>query len=161
MLKAPIPENENERMEAVHRLAILDTQPEERFDALTREAAEKLHAPISTVTILDSTREWYKSCVGLDAKEAPRAISFCGHSLLAENVFIVEDTWNDPRFSDNPMVTGSPFIRFYAGVALLDRKTNQAIGVFCVKDIKPRKFSVAEIDILIEIAKRAEDELNR
>ncbi len=157
---APIPSDEDVRLDAVHRLAILDTNPEPRFDALTKEAVEKLETPMSMVSILDSGREWFKSCVGFDLKEGNREISFCGHALLAKNIFIVEDTLEDPRFADNPMVVGAPFVRFYAGVALFDRKTHQPVGVFCVKDTKPRKFGSDEVTTLIEIAERAEDELN-
>jgi GAF domain-containing protein len=161
MQNAPIPEDENKRLEALHRLDILDTMPEERFDALTREAVEKLKVPMSLVSILDSSREWFKSCVGFDKKEAPRAASFCGHALMATNIFIIEDTLKDPRFADNPMVTGSPFIRSYAGVALFDHKAHQPVGVFCVKDIKPRKFTGEEIGIIMDLAERAEKELNK
>ena len=148
-------------MMAVHKMALLDTPPETRFDILTKEAIEKLHAPISVLSILDSNREWFKSCQGLDAKEGERAISFCGHALLADDIFIVPDTLKDPRFADNPMVTGSPFIRFYAGVALIDHVTNQPVGVFCIKDRIPRTLSTEEIAILLDLAKRAEDELNK
>jgi hypothetical protein len=88
MQKAPIPADENNRMEAVHSLAILDTEPEERFDVLTKEAVEKLKAPISMVTILDTDREWFKSCVGFDKKEGDRAASFCGHASLPERGFL-------------------------------------------------------------------------
>lgn len=161
MQDAPIPSDENKRLEAVHRLAILDTKPEERFDVLTREAVERLKVPMSMVSILDSDREWFKSCIGFDKTEGSRAVSFCGHALLAKNIFIVEDTLKDPRFSNNPMVIGSPFIRFYAGIALFDYKTRQPIGVFCVKDTKPRKFSVVEIAFMIDLANRAEKELNK
>src|ERR1035437_1759585 len=161
MQNAPIPGDENKRIEAVHRLAILDTKPEERFDILTREAVEKLKVPMSMVSILDTDREWYKSCVGYDKNEGARAVSFCGHALLATNIFIVEDTLKDPRFADNPMVTSYPFIRFYAGVALFDYKTRQPVGVFCVKDIKPKKLTTEEITIIIDLADRAEKELNK
>ncbi|MFA5777895.1 MAG: GAF domain-containing protein [Candidatus Paceibacterota bacterium] len=161
MQKAPIPNNEEARMEALHRLAILDTEPEERFDVLTREAVLKLKVPMSMVSILDSDREWFKSCIGYDKKEGSRAVSFCGHALLATNIFIVEDTLKDERFRDNPMVVGEPFIRFYAGVALFDHKTRQPIGVFCVKDTKPRKLSTEEIGIIIDLADKAEKELNK
>jgi GAF domain-containing protein len=160
MKKAPIPENEMERLEAVHRTAILDTEPEERFDSLTREAIKKLNVPISTLSILDKDREWFKSCVGTDKKEGDRSTSFCGHALLSKFVFIVEDTLKDDRFADNPMVLNAPFIRFYAGIALTDHKTGQAIGVFCVKDTKPRSFDTEEIAILMDLADRAEKELN-
>jgi len=158
---APIPQDEQERLAAVHRLAVLDTKPEERFDSLTREAVSKLKVPISMVSILDANREWFKSCVGLEAKEGDRAVSFCGHALLAKTNFIIEDTLLDPRFRDNPMVIGFPFIRAYMGQALVDYKTGKPIGVFCVKDTKPRKFTMAEIGILMDLADRAEKELNK
>lgn len=161
MQNAPIPKDEEKRIEAVHRLAILDTEPEERFDVLTREAVEKLKVPMSMVSILDSNREWYKSCVGYDKKEGGRAESFCGYALMATNIFMIEDTLKDPRFADNPTVTGFPFIRFYAGIALFDQKTRQPIGVFCVKDTKPRKLSVEEIGVMIDLADKAEKELNK
>ena len=158
---APIPDNEEERIAAVHRMTILDTAPEERFDILTKEAVERLKVPISMVTILDSDREWFKSCQGLDQESGDRRISFCGHALLATNIFIVEDTLKDPRFSDNPTVIGSPHIRFYAGIALFDYSTNFPIGVFCVKDTKPRSLSLEEVGILTDLADRAEKELNK
>lgn len=163
MKKAPIPENEKERMEAVHELAILDTEPEDRFDVLTREAKKKLNVPMSTLTIVDSNREWFKSYEGLDEREGEREVSFCGHALLATDIFIVEDTLKDERFFDNPMVIGKPFVRFYAGVALFNRhsKSPMPIGVFCIKDTKPRKFGVEEMSILIDLAIRAEQELNK
>ena len=161
MKKAPIPKNEKERLEAVHKMAILDTEPEGRFDVLTKEAVEKIKVPISTLTILDSKREWFKSCQGLDKKEGERAISFCGHALLVKNIFFVEDTLKDPRFADNPMVIGFPYIRFYGGISLVDHKTGQYIGVFCIKDTKPRTLNADEVDILMDLADRAEKELNK
>lgn len=156
-----MPENEKERMEAVHKMAILDTEPEGRFDNLTKEAVEKIKVPISTLTILDSKREWFKSCQGLDQKEGDRAISFCGHALLAKNIFFVEDTLKDPRFADNPMVVGKPFIRFYGGIALVDHKSGHYVGVFCIKDTKPRTLSAEQVDIFVDLADRAEKELNK
>jgi len=161
MKKAPMPKNEKERMKAVRRTAILDTRPEKRFDRLTKEAVKKIKVPISTLTILDAKREWFKSCQGLDQKEGERAISFCGHALLAKNVFFVEDTLEDPRFADNPMVIGSPYIRFYGGIALVDHKTGHYVGVFCIKDTKPRTLSAEEVDIFVDLADRAEKELNK
>lgn len=160
MQPAPIPDNETERLRAVQALGLLDTPPEERFDALTREALAAFHVPISTITLVDKDREWFKSCQGLDAKEGPRAISFCGHAMLASDVFIVEDTLKDERFKDNPMVVGKPFIRFYAAVSLLD-KDGYHVGVFCIKDTKPRTFTIEEIGLLLSFGKRAEEELQR
>jgi GAF domain-containing protein len=161
MQDAPIPADEQERLAAVHQMAVLDTQPEERFDVLTREAIQKLGVPISTITILDADREWFKSCQGLSEKEGKRDVSFCGHALLAKDMFIVEDTLKDPRFADNPMVTQAPFIRFYVGIALLDQTTGQPIGVFCVKDTLPRQFGLEDMNTLMDLADRAEKELNK
>ena len=161
MIPAPIPENEKDRLAAVHRMAILDTKPEERFDILTREAVKKLNVPISTVTIIDEKREWYKSCQGINVKENDRSVSFCGHAMLSSVLFIVEDTLKDPRFADNPMVVNPPYIRFYAGARLLDHKSGLPIGVFCIKDIKTRKLTLEEVDTFMDIANRVEDELNK
>jgi len=161
MQPAPMPENEKERMEAIHKMAILNTEPEKRFDDITKEAVERIKVPISTITILDSKREWFKSYQGLSKREGERAISFCGHALLAKNIFFVEDTLKDPRFADNPMVIGFPFIRFYGGIALVDHKSGQYVGVFCIKDTKPRTLSAEEVEIFIDLADRAERELNK
>jgi GAF domain-containing protein len=161
MIPAPIPKNEEERLLAVHRMAILDTKPEKRFDVLTKEAVEKLNVPISTVTIIDKDREWYKSCQGLDVKENERAISFCGHAMFSSVLFIIEDTLQDPRFADNPMVINPPYVRFYAGMRLLDQESGLPVGVFCIKDTKPRKLTLKEVDIFMDIANRAEKELSK
>jgi GAF domain-containing protein len=158
---APTYSKEGERLEAVQKLGLLDNKkPDSRFDELTKMALVKLHAPISTLTILDNTREYYKSCQGLDATDGDRAISFCGHALLAQDLFIIPDCKKDIRFKDNPMVIGKPFIRFYAGMALLDYSTRLPIAVFCIKDTKPRTLSVNELDIFMLLAKRAEELLN-
>lgn len=161
MQLAPIPANENERLEALHRLALLDTKQEKRFDDLTKEATAKLHVPISTVTLVDADREWFKSKQGIENKEGKRDISFCGHAVIATDIFVVEDTLKDDRFKDNPMVVGKPYIRFYAGISLKDKKTHLPIGVFCVKDIKPRKLTLEEINIFMDLAERAEKEINK
>lgn len=161
MMLAPIPPNEKERLEAVRRLKILDTEPEGRFDILTKEAVNRLNVPISTITIINSEREWFKSCQGTDMREGNRSVSFCGHAMLSSVLFIVEDTFKDPRFVDNPMVVNPPHIRFYAGIRLLDQQTALPVGVFCIKDTKPRKLTLEEIDILMDIGKRTENELNK
>lgn len=161
MLQAPIPEYEKERLDVLHQLALLDTDPDPRFDAITKEATEKLHVPISTITLIDEKREWFKSNQGLKNPEGPRSTSFCGHAMLASVLFMIEDTLKDPRFVDNPAVVGPPYIRFYAGMRLLDKKSGLPIGVFCIKDIKPRKLNLDEINLFLELANRAEVELNK
>ena len=161
MQTAPLPKNEAERLLAVKALQILDTAPEARFDAITKEATVRLHVPISTVTIMDKDREWYKSCQGIGMREGPRAISFCGHAMSVKDLFIVEDTLLDDRFKDNPTVIKAPFIRFYAGISLYNEKNGLPVGVFCVKDTQPRKLTMEEINIFLQLAAVAEDEINR
>jgi GAF domain-containing protein len=162
MKTAPIPENEKERLEVVRSLGILDTKAEERFDQITVEAAQKLNVPISTIAIVDEGREWYKACYGLDKKEGDRNISFCGHTLVGtEDVLVVEDTLKDERFADNPYVISEPYIRFYAGVRLFDKKSKLPVGVFCVKDKQPRQLSVDELSTILDCAAKAEVEINK
>ena len=160
MQSAPNPKNEDARIKKVIDLGILDTAKEERFDSITKETTKIFNVPISTITIMDKNREWYKSCQGLDTKEAPRAISFCAHAMESKNLFIIKDTLEDDRFKDNPMVIGKPYIRFYAGISLFD-KDNLSIGVFCIKDTKPRDLSLEEIGLFIDLASRSEAELNK
>src|SRR3989344_9204756 len=159
MKPAPIPENEKERLLSLHKLGLLDTKPEERFDRITRTATETFNVPISTLTIVDEKREWFKSVCGLDQKEGDRAISFCGHAFLANEVFVIPDTAKDKRFSDNPMVIGKPYIRFYAGVPIMNAD-GQRVGVFCIKDTKPRSFSKDDEGVLQGLASWAEVEIN-
>ncbi len=153
--------SEEKRLKIVKDMNILDTKPEERFDVLTRKATNTLGVPISTISIIDKEREWFKSCQGIDLKEGPREIAFCSEALKAEQIFIIEDTFKDENFKNNPYVTGEPFIRFYAGVVLRERKNGAPIGVFCVKDKKPRKMTAEEIATLIDLANTAEEELNK
>lgn len=161
MIKAPIPYNDKERVCAVEGLNLLDTASEERFDVFTREATKRFSVPISTITLVDKDREWFKSVQGLNVKEGPRDISFCGHALMEETILIIEDTLSDPRFSDNPMVKGEPFIRFYAGKSLYEKNSHLPVGVFCIKDTKPRKFNLEDMNDFLDLASRAEDEVNK
>ena len=160
MQLAPIFDNEADRLKALERLGILDTKPEERFDSITKKLTEEFNVPISTISIIDKDREWFKSCQGLDQREGKREISFCGHAMFSKHIFIIEDTLKDERFSDNPYVVGPPFIRFYAGIALHDLVTKLPIGVLCIKDTKPRTLSVDEIARLVSLGEEAERMLN-
>lgn len=161
MQLAPILPGEQERLDSLHALGLLDlASPEERFDRLTKAAVDFFHVPISTISLIGQDKEIYKSCQGLEQRTCDRTVSFCGHAMYSKFVFIVEDTLKDERFKDNPMVVGAPHIRFYAGVALHNRTTHLPIGVFCIKDIKPRSLSVTDIDYLLELGRAAEDELN-
>ncbi len=161
MQKAAIPVNEDARICAVQDLKILDTKTEERFDRLTKEATVRFSVPMSTITVVDRSREWFKSEQGIGKREGPRDISFCGHALLSQDILIIEDTSLDSRFADNPMVIGAPFVRFYAGKSLYEYKSNLPVGVFCIKDIKPKKMTPDDISDFLELAKKAEVELNK
>ncbi len=161
MQSAPIPPFEQERVYALHKLHLLDTDPEERFDTFTAEAVKRFSVAISTISLLDEDREWFKSVCGTDAKEGARDISFCGHALVSEVVTIIEDTLEDERFADNPMVIGEPFIRFYAGKSLYNNKSRLPVGVFCIKDTKPRKMSAQDMEDFLDLAHRVEVELNK
>jgi GAF domain-containing protein len=162
MIKAPIAENEIKRLEILKSKNLLDSDPDPKFDSVTAMAVKKLNVPISTVSVIDENREWYKSCYGMDIKEGDRNISFCGHTITEpEDILVVEDTLKDDRFASNPYVLGEPFVRFYAGVRIFDRKTRMPVGVFCVKDKKPRALSVDELAVVLDCAARAEEEINK
>ena len=147
MTPAPLPANENERLRALRELLLLDTPPEERYDRLARFAAEQLDMPIALLTLVDGQRQWFKSRVGVDVIETPRDISFCGHAIMSNELFVVEDARRDPRFSDNPVVVGAPYVRFYAG-APLSSPSGHHIGTLCVIDTVPRTLGPVELSIL-------------
>jgi GAF domain-containing protein len=152
---------EEERLNIIKSLNILDTKPEERFDKITKMATSKLHAPISTITIIDKDREWFKSFKGITTNQAPRNVSFCGHTLLSHDVLIVEDTFKDKRFIGNPQVKANHPIRFYAGINLYHKPSGLPVGVFCIKDYKPRTLTKEELDLFKELAKESEYEINK
>ena len=156
MTPAPIPADEDERLSALRELLLLDTPPEERFDRLARFVAEQLDVPIALLTLVDGQRQWFKARVGIDATETPRDISFCGHAIMKNDVFIVEDASRDPRFSDNPLVTGEPHIRFYAG-APLSAPGGHRIGTLCVIDTVPRTLGPVELSILDALRRLANE----
>ncbi|MBE9109981.1 PAS domain-containing protein [Nodosilinea sp. LEGE 07298] len=144
---APLPENEAERLDVLHSLSILDTAPEESFDDLARLASQICGTPIALVSLVDTDRQWFKSRVGITTTETSRDIAFCSHAILQTDLFLVLDTSIDERFSDNPLVTGEPHIRFYAGTPLITSE-GAAIGTLCVLDQEPRWLSVEQIESL-------------
>lgn len=146
-MTAPLPDNEPERLRALHDLMLLDTSPEERFDRVVRFAAEQLDAPIALVSLVDEHRQWFKSRLGLQVPETGRDISFCAHAILQPDVFIVEDASRDARFADNPLVTGETHVRFYAG-APVSAPGGERIGTLCVLDTRPRALDGTELAIL-------------
>ncbi len=159
MKKPDIPENEDSRLDTLLSLKVLDTPPEERFDRLTRMAKQLFDVPIAVVSLIDKDRQWFKSCVGLDVSETPRDISFCGHAILGDELFIVTDTMQDERFADNPLVLDEPKIRFYAGCPLKSLHGHN-LGTFCIIDNKPRNLNKDEIASFKDLAFMAERELS-
>lgn len=158
MKKPDLPLEEERRLQTLRSLEILDTAPEERFDRLTRMAKRMFDVPIALVSLVDENRQWFKSCIGLPVRETPRDISFCGHAILDDQIFIIPDALEDERFSDNPLVTDEPYIRFYAGCPLryLD---GSHLGTLCIIDRKPRTLSAVELEGLKDLALTAEREL--
>ena len=145
---APHPENESARLRSLQELQILDTDPEEPFDELTKLAKDMFDVPIALISLVDEYRQWFKSKIGLDASEIGRDESFCAHALLDDELFIVEDATKDDRFYDNPLVVEGLELRFYAGVPLLT--TDQmALGTLCLIDTKPRKLKKREKQALL------------
>ncbi|WP_417544831.1 ATP-binding protein [Marinobacter sp.] len=159
-MSAPeFPFNERARQTALDQLRILDTPPEARFDRLTRMAARLLNVPVALISLIDRDRQWFKSCVGLDVSETPRSISFCGHAILDRQPLVIEDTWEDERFCDNPLVTGAPYIRFYAGTPL-HSADGHALGTLCVIDRKPHTLSEEDRQSLRDLADCAEEQIS-
>ena len=152
------PENEQERLESLKSLMLLDTQPEEQFDRITRIAEALFGVGIALVSLVDTDRQWFKSKQGLDAEETGRDISFCGHAILDDEDFVIEDALEDERFRDNPLVTGAPYIRFYAG-APINSPSGHKIGTLCVIDQNPKVFTQKQKMYLRDLARMVEDEL--
>ena len=158
MLEPKLPAREAERIASLRRLRQLDTAPEERFDRLTRIAALVVGVPIAMVSLVDADRQWFKSRIGMAASQTPRSVSFCGHAIAAGGPFVVSDAGADARFADNPLVTGEPGIRFYAGFPL-DDGNGHKLGTLCVADRRARSLSAEQVAILTELAALAELEL--
>jgi len=147
MIKPALPANEKERLALLYELLLLDTPPEERFDKIVEFASNEFNVPICLISLIDADRQWFKARVGLDACETERDVSFCAHALLGDDILLVPDALLDPRFYDNPAVTGSPHVRFYAGAPLIC-KDGLALGTLCLVDTVPRTLDAVERAIL-------------
>ena len=143
----PVPANEAERLRTLRSYRILDTKPEERFDELTRLAALICGVPISLISLIDADRQWFKSRFGLDVQETPRAQAFCTHAIMQPEMFVIPDASQDERFAHNPLVTGDPHIRFYAGAPLAARD-GHLLGTLCVIDREPHTLTPGQTEAL-------------
>ncbi len=158
MKKPELPTNEPFRLGSLRALDILDTVPEDKFDRLTRMAQRLFNVPIALISLVDSNRQWFKSCVGLSASETPREVSFCGHAILSDDVFVINNALEDERFADNPLVADDPKIRFYAGCPLKSLAGHR-FGTLCIIDSQPREFDSNDLATLKDLAKTIEGEL--
>ena len=158
MKKPDIPIDEVARLNALRSLNILDSPSEERFDRLTRLTKRIFGVPIALVSLIDEDRQWFKSSVGLNVNETPRDISFCGHAIHGDDVFIIPDATKDQRFADNPLVLDEPYIRFYAGYPLKSLDGSK-LGTLCILDRKPRSLSEEDLQTFKDLAAIVESEL--
>ena len=158
MASCPIPENEVQRLQALRAFDILDTPPEEAFDQLTRLLATFMETPFALVSLIDESRQWFKSRHGIEVEETPRDLAFCAHAIMADELFIIPDALDDERFADNPLVTGAPNIRFYAGAPLVDR-AGFRLGTLCAIDSVPRQISERQKLMLTTLSRLVVDQL--
>lgn len=155
----PLQNNEPLRLKALQQLAILDTPESEAFDRITRLASRLFDVPIALVTLVDADRQWFKSSYGLDARETPREQAFCDHTIRSRNIMVVPDASTDPRFSANPLVTGNPNIRFYAGAPLIS-DDGFGLGSLCLIDSKPREMSLEDQQVLMDLSAMVMAQIN-
>ncbi|MEQ6889088.1 GAF domain-containing protein [Halomonas sp. CS7] len=154
-MQPPVPENDTDRLAALAALDVLDSAPDAGFDQLVELAQELFEVPIALVSLVAEDRQWFKACVGLEVRETSREVSFCGHAVADQQPLVVPDACEDVRFQDNPLVTGEPGIRFYAGHPLFP-DGEHAVGTLCLIDTRPRKFSARERRLLGRLASQVE-----
>ncbi len=160
LMKFPeLPEDEASRLRALRALGILDTQSEERFDRLTRMARRLFNVPMAVLSLVDDSRVWFKSCIGLEITQVPRELSFCGHAILGDQVFVVPDALADARFAEHPFVLGPPYLRFYAGCPLRLHDGHQ-LGTLCILDTQARQLNSEDLNLLCDLTRMVVDELS-
>ena len=152
------PHDEEARLAALRRYRILDTAPEQRFDDLALLASQICGAPMALITLVDAERQWFKARVGMNGSETPRSISFCAHAMMQPDCFLIPDALEDVRFRDNPLVTGDPHIRFYAGAALVSRE-GEPLGALCVADSVPRTLTADQTAALYALRRQVQSQL--
>ena len=157
-MRAAIPQNETERQAALDRYGILDTPTETDFDDLAKLASHVCDTPIALVSLVDRERQWFKASCGIDVQEMHRDIAFCAHAIHREEVLVVNDTHQDERFADNPLVQSEPHIRFYAGAPLLT-PDGFKLGTVCAVDLEPKTLSDNQLNLLQGIARQVVGQL--
>ncbi|MDY0975193.1 excisionase family DNA-binding protein [Massilia sp. CFBP9012] len=156
----PVASNEAQRLTALAATKLMDSAEEEVFDRLTWLASHVTECPMALLTLLSGRRQWFKSRIGIERRQTPREVAFCSYTIMQDGAFVVEDAGADPRFAANPLVTGAPHIRFYAGYPV--RGANGlALGSLCVLDREPRRLRERELRALRELAAIASDEVRR
>lgn len=155
---SPRPANETKRLEALRRYRLLDTPREQGFDDVTLLASFICDTPIAVISLVDKDRQWFKSAIGLESTETPREQAFCAHTIMQQEVMVVEDATRDSRFAANPLVTSAPGIRFYAGAPLIDQE-GCALGSLCVIDREPRQLSPRQLAALQALARKVMQEI--
>ena len=159
MVRAWVPSGESERLRALHSCQVLDTPPEPSFDGIALLASQVCGTPMALVSLVDAERQWFKARVGVAVQETPRDIAFCGHTILSDEPLVVEDAREDARFAHNPLVTGEPHVRFYAGLPLV-LDDGSRVGSLCVLDREPRHLSAPQMSALAALAKQVSTELS-
>jgi len=152
-MKAPLPDNETDRLAALYSLDILDSAPEQDFDDIVALASNVCATPMSLVSLVDTDRQWFKARIGTDLTETSRDLSFCSHAILGQDLLVVPDATKDPRFADNPLVDVKSGVRFYAGAPLITTD-GYALGSLCVVDKEPRKLDVEQMQALRALARQ-------
>ncbi|WP_250003264.1 GAF domain-containing sensor histidine kinase [Actinoplanes sp. M2I2] len=157
-MKAPLPDNETDRLAALYSLDILDSEPEQDFDDIVALASNVCGTPMSLVTLLDTDRQWFKARVGTEQTGTGRDVSFCSHAILGSDLMVVPDATKDQRFADNPLVTGPLGIRFYAGAPLVTTD-GFALGTLCVVDDQPRRLDIEQLQALRALARQVTSQM--
>jgi GAF domain-containing protein len=153
-MAAPSTSTEAARVAALNRYAILDSEPEQSFDDLVILAAHICQTPMAMLSLVDDHRQWFKSKFGVEVRETPRDVSICAHTIQQNDLFVVPDTLQDPRFRENPLVTGEPHIRFYAGTPLIN-EDGFALGTLCVVDRQPRQLDPEQKEAISALGRLA------
>ena len=151
MLSPEMPSDEALRQQSLDDQVLADTPAENYLDTLVRVAREVFSVKTVLISLIDHNRQWFKSRIGLDLDETPRTTSFCAHAILGTQPFVVEDTHNDLRFHDNPLVLNNPQIRFYAGQPLFSQE-GQPLGTLCLIDPVPRQLTEKQLSLFVDIA---------